>query len=272
VKKLLLILVLLSPAASQSQPNCNIYKMDNNQPCFEACVAATNGESAQGTKASQEQFDRAIELCPSFDYAYFEKAVPYLKRGDFVTWKELIDKAVELNPTRHLGYRGWCRYQFVRDYMGAIRDFEKLDSLSGHNIGYSINGDYHLNVAKALCYKAIGQKVKALEIIEKQLSEKDYRPWTYDYLHLGVLKMETGDTEGAIEYLKKSIEYNDYLAEPYYYLAIIYKKKNSIEEYRVNIERAKTYYLKGYKRFDPYTQPLDKVYLADIERELQSNK
>ncbi|MEJ7646232.1 MAG: hypothetical protein WKF87_16670 [Chryseolinea sp.] len=246
--------------------------MDKNQPCYEACITATEGDTAQGTRISQEQFDKAIELCPTFDYAYFEKAVPYLKRGDFITWRKLIDQAVQLNPKLHLGYRGWCRYQFVRDYRGAIMDLEKLDSLSNHNIGYSINGDYHLNVAKALCYKALGQKNKALEIIEKQLAEKDYRPWTYDYLHLGVLKMETGDLEGGIECLKKSIAYNDYLAEPYFYLGLIYKKKKQMKEYQQNMEKAKAYYIKGHKRFDPYTQPMDKVYLADIDEELQSTK
>jgi len=272
MKRGLFILFIISPLYTYSQPNCNVYKTNNNQPCFEACVTATEGEAGQGTKASQLQFDKAIELCPSFDYAYFEKAVPYLKRGDFITWRKLIDRAVELNPTGHLGYRGWCKYQFVRDYRGAIKDLEKLDSLISYDIGYSINGDYQLNIAKALCYKALGQKSKAVEIIENQLAQKGYTPMTYDYLHLGVLKMETGDTNGGIEYLKKSIAFNDYLAEPYYYLGLIYKRQNLTKESKENMEKAKTYYLKGYKRFDPYTHPMDKVYLADIERELKNGE
>ena len=94
----------------------------------------------------------------------------------------------------------------------------------------------------------------------------------YDYLHLGVLKMETGDSDGAKEYLKKSIAFNDYLAEPYYYLGLIYRKQNMTKQAQENMEKAKTYYLKGYKRFDPYTHPMDKVYLADIESELKSGK
>lgn len=272
MKWILFILTITAAFSSYCQPNCNIYKMNNNQPCYEACIIATENEAGQGARASQLQFDKAIELCPDFDYAYFEKAVPYLKRGDFVTWKKLIDRAVELNPTGHLGYRGWCRYQFVRDYKGAIKDFEKLDSLLSYDIGYSINGDYHLNIAKALCYKALGQKSKAIEIMENQLAQKDYIMMTYDYLHLGVLKMEIGNNEEGIVYLKKSIAFSDYLAEPYYYLALIYKKLNMPKEYKENLEKAKTYYLKGHRRFDPYTHPMDKVYLADIERELKSGE
>jgi tetratricopeptide (TPR) repeat protein len=253
-----------------AEPNCNIYKMENNMPCYEACVLATTGGGAQGSRKSQEKFDKAIEQCPTLDYAYMEKSVPYLKRGDFVTWKKLIDKAVALNTTLHLGYRGWCRYQFLRDYRGAIKDFEKLDTLFPHDIGYSQNGDYQLTIVKALCYSAIGEKDKAIAIIEAQLGKKGYSPMVYDYLHLGVLKMETEDIAGSIESLAKSIALNDYLAEPYYYLGLIYKSKNLKADYKSSMEKAKAYYLKGYKRFDPYTHPMHKVYLSDIERELTS--
>src|SRR4051812_11845421 len=133
MKKLLFVLVTISQQTC-SQPNCNVYKLENNPSCYEACLIATEAEAGQGSKASQLQFDKAIELCPGFDYAYFEKSVPYLKRGDFISWKKLIDKAVELNPTGYLAYRGWCRYQFVRDYRGAIADLERLDSLVSYDI------------------------------------------------------------------------------------------------------------------------------------------
>jgi tetratricopeptide (TPR) repeat protein len=270
MKNVLFILTIILPLYTYAQYNCNVFKFENNERCYNACVLATKAEADQGSKASQVQFDKAIDLCPDFDWAYFEKAVPYLKRGDFITWKKLIDKAVELNPTVHLGYRAWCRYQFIRDYHGAIKDFEMLDSLISYDIGYSINGDYQLNVAKALCYKAIGEKNKAIKIIEDQLSREGYTPMNYDYLHLGVLKMEIGDTDGAIEYLNKSIAFNDYLAEPYYYLGLIYKEQNMMKEFMQNMEKAKAYYLKGYKRFDAYTHPMDKVYLAEIEKEINS--
>lgn len=270
MKKYVFTLLVIAPLYTIAQINCNVYKMENNQVCYEACIIATEETYGQGTRGSQLKFDQAIALCPNFAYAYFEKAVPYLKRGDFVTYRRLIDKAVELSPMEYLGYRGWARYQFIRDYKGAISDLEKLDSLSPHDIGYSINGDYQLNFAKALCYKAIGQKTKALEIMEQQLAKQNYSPMTYDYLHVGVLKMELDDLDGGIVYLKKSIAYNEYLAEPYYYLALIYKKKKSLKDFMENMEKAKTHYLKGYRRFDPYTHPMDKIYLADIERELKT--
>jgi tetratricopeptide (TPR) repeat protein len=269
MKNFLTLGLLFTTGFGFSQPNCNIYKMNSNEPCYKACTLATEGEEPQGSKESQIKYDEAIALCPTFDYAYREKSVPYLKRGDFITWKKLIDKAVELNPMDNLGYRGWCSYQFVRDYQGAIDDFEKLNTMTSFEIGYSANGDYQLNIAKALCYKAIGQREKAIAIIKKQLATNGYSPQPYDYLHLGVLKMETDKNQEAIECFKKSISVGDYLAEAYYYLGLIYKRQGDAVLHRTNMEKAKEYYLKGHKLFDPYTQPMDKIYLASIEAELK---
>jgi tetratricopeptide (TPR) repeat protein len=266
-----LLSIILLPFLSVAQPNCNVYKMNNDEACYKACELAIEAEKYQWEREAQIKFDEAIQQCPKLDYAYVEKSVPYLKSGDFIEWKRIIDKAVEINPLGRLGYRGWCRYQFLRDYKGAIADFERLDSLTKFDIGYSQNGDYQLNIVKALCYKALGEKKKAIEIIEKQLTEKGYAAFLYDYLHLGVLKMEIGDDAGGIEFLMKSITLNDYFAEPYYYLALIYKKQKLAKESKENLEKAKTYYLKGYKRSDPYTHPMDKIYLADIEKELNLN-
>ena len=263
------LVVLVTTQVVLAQPNCNIYKWNNDTLCYQACLEAMQAiEFSQGSKKSQVHFDKAIDMCPTFDYAYFEKAVLYLKRGMFVQWKLLIDKAVLLNPREHLGYRGWCRYQFLRDYEGAIKDIEKLDSLIDYDIGYSINGDYHLNIARALCYKGIGEKKKAIEIIEKQLSVEKYAPLSYDYLHLGILKFETGDYSAALSHLNRQIEINDYLAETYYYAALTHKAMNNEEEYRINIQRARQYYLEKKKMVDPYTNPMDKVYLEEIEREI----
>lgn len=264
-----LLFSILIPCYSFCQPNCNIYKLNGNDSCYQACVVATSGWGTQGSKLSQMRFDQSISMCPDLDYAYMEKAVPYLKRGDFAAWRKLIDKAVDLNPKEHLGYRGWCRYQFLKDYEGAISDIELLDSLKENDIGYAITGDYHLNVAKALCYKAIGRKQKAIQIIEDQLAQKGYEPMLYDYLHLGVLKIETGKLEEGVECLNKSILLNDYYAEAYYYRGLAYKRMGKIIEFKQDLEKSYAYYLKNNKLFDPYSLPMDKIFLSDIKKELE---
>lgn len=255
---------------STAQPNCNLYKTPGNDSCYQACVLATSGGGAQGSMFSQMRFQRAIQMCPTLDYAYMEMAVPYVKRGDWAAWRPLIDKAVALNPRAHLGYRAWCRYQFLHDYEGTLEDLARLDTLfQGADIGYGVNGDYHLNVARGLCYKALGQKEKAAQAIETQLARKGYSPMMFDYLHLGVLKWELGDPDAAIECFRRSIEINDYLAEAYYYMALAYKDKGDPIAFKRNMEQAKDYYTQNRHMSDPYTHHADRIFLADIERQLK---
>lgn len=267
-----LFLFLLVPIFCRGQQNCNYFLLGSeDSSCYKACLIAKEAAQLQGSSMSQKKFDKAINLCPTLAYAYSEKSVPFLKRGDFIKWKQLIDKAVELDSVTFLGYRGWCRYQFLSDYKGAIEDFESLERLSKSDIGYSINGDYHLIVAKALCYKAIGNNKLAIEIIDKQLNQEGYNPMPYDYLHLGILKIETGNIEDAITCLEREISINDYLADTYYYLGIAFKTLGNRDKCLEYLHKAKTFYLKGYKRIDPYTEPIDKVYLSDIEEKLKES-
>jgi tetratricopeptide (TPR) repeat protein len=271
--KLLTSIALLISTVVDAQVNCNVYQYNKDEACYKACIEFNKGaEMAQGSRESQLRFDEAIKLCPNFDEAWMEKSVPYLKNGEFVAWKKLIDEAVRLNPNGHLGYRGWCRFQFLRDYHGAIRDLERLDSMRNYDIGYSVNGDYHLQIALALCYKMIGQKEKAIQIIEKQLAVPDYSIFAFDYLHLGVLKLETGDIDGAIAALNKEIAINDYLAETYYYLSLCYDKKGDSHNSIVFMEKAQDFYKKDFRRRDPYTHPVDKIYRHDIEEKLAAMK
>jgi tetratricopeptide (TPR) repeat protein len=267
------LLILLFPFLTVfAQPNCEAYKYYGDTLKYNACKKAMEiAGHYQFSKEYQTVLDESLKIDPTFDYAYWAKSIAYLKSGDFVTWKKLIDKAVEYKPKEHLGYRGWCRYQFFRDYKGAIEDIEKLDSLVAYDVGQSQNGTYHLNIAKGLCYKAIGEKEKAIEIIEKQiiLNEDDNFVGVYDYLHLGVLYLETENFNKAIELFEKQSKDNE-LAENQYYLALTFKKLNKHTQYKSCLEKAKQLYIRHSRMFDSYSNPMDKIYLENIENELKT--
>lgn len=259
----------LCALALQAQPNCNVYKWKGDTVCYKACEFYVNTMGfAQGSRESQIMLDSVIRICPQFDEAWRVKSIPYLKRGDFITWKTLIDKAVELNPREHLGYRGWCRYQFLRDYEGALRDLESLDSMKIPDIGYSANGDYHLNIARALCFKALGQKEKAAAVIENQLAVASYSPGLYDYLHLGVLYLELGRLPEAIRALESQEKAFPGLSENNYYVALAYRRSGKPELAGPCLEKARESYVSGRHRTDPYDHPMDCIFLSDIDREL----
>lgn len=269
---LFVLLFWLGMPSLGAQPNCEAFKYLGEDLKYKACKAAEKRAGHyQFSRKYQEALDEALGIDSTFAFAYRVKSTAYLKSGDFLTWKSLMDKAVQYEPAAQLDYRGWCRYQFFRDYQGAIDDIELLDSLIDYDIGHSVNGDYHLHIARALCYKALGQKDLAIAIIEEQLQDSTYFLGVYDYLHLGVLYLEKQQFDRAITALQQQAKQND-LAENRYYIALAYKAKGDLETYATQLEIAKEKYLSDRKMFDPYIEPMDKIYLTDIEQEIKQSK
>lgn len=267
VKKLLVVGAYFFLIQTNAQRNCNVYKWDGDECRYQACKYLEEApQYFQLRREFHEIHDEAIEICPEYSDAYRAKSVAYLKTGDFVSWKKYMDKAVELKPLEHLGYRGWCRFQFLRDYKGAIADLELLEKMSPEDIGYSQNGMYHLSIAKALCYKMTGNSKKAIEIIESQLNKTAYSVGLYDQYHLGILYLESGDAEKALTYFQQqSIEYD--CAENAYYIAQAYKSIGKRQEYQENLEKAIEFYKKSRTMSDPYTHQVDRVYFKTINQE-----
>ncbi len=252
--------------------NCDAYKWEGDLKKYEACKKQKEAyQFYQFKKEYQELLDEAIAIDSTYDNAYWAKSIAYLKSGDFLSWKPLIDKAVELNPKMHLGYRGWCRYQFFRDYKGAIKDIEEFESLLKDDVGYCQNGDYHLLIAKAICYKAIGENDRAIKIIEDYLENNDDESDLFNFYHLGVLYFEKGEYRQALSNFKKQEESNK-LADNKYYIAMCYKQLNNIIKYKEEIVQAKKMFEEGYLMHDPYTHHYDKVYLSQIIEELDRSK
>ena len=142
----------------------------------------------------------------------------------------------------------------------------RLKELTNNQIGYSVNADYHLDIALALCYKSLGQTELAIQIFLEKLSDTSYSSGLFDHLHLGVLYLEKGEYPKAIEQLKIQEGIND-LAENRFYTAIAYKALHDEEKYLSNLAASKTYYQKNQKLFDSYVEYVDKIYLADILEE-----
>jgi len=269
MKRITYLLFLVS-FSSLAQDNCNVFLWEGDTCRYEACTYIQEQPGwYQLTREFHEIFDKAIEICPDYAQSYRSKSDSYLKTGDFINWKKNIDKAVELDPKQHLGYRGWCRFQFFRDYEGALADFIVLDTLLPHDIGYSSNGAYHLNIARAVCLKKLGNKDLAIQYIEKQIAAKGYNIGFFDYLHLGVLYLEKGRFSDALATFEKQ-NTNATWAETEYYKAQAFLKTGKLEEAEVALQKARTIYEEGQFMFDNYSHQVDKIYLAEINEAISS--
>lgn len=263
-----IILLLVSVVCSSyGPPNCNLYKQDQN--CYQACLLAGKAITYnQGEDKSQQYFDKSIALCSTFDYSYYEKAVPFAKRGMIREWKEMIDVAVKINPREHLRTRGWYHFFFMHHYEAAIKDIDEVSQLfKGNDIGYTGDGTYHLNIIKALCYKKMGKTNKAIETILTQISNENHQFGVYDHLHLGVLYLENKEYQLAIKELDIQKDFSDD-CEVYFYKALAYKGLKMTHEYKINLDLAKAYYIKEKTMENNYRQMIDEIFLADIENEL----
>lgn len=260
-----LILILL-PILALAQPNCNafLYKGDTLQ--YKACKLTEEVRFSQFDNRFHDKFDEALKICPYYAYAYREKSTAYLKSGDFINWKILIDQAVKYDTLGNLGYRGWCRFQFFRDYQGAINDIEQLEKQFPYDMGYGANGHFHLSITKAMCYSMLGNKQKAIAIIQKQLQVKNYEAGLYDYFQLGANYFALKDYKNALKYFElQSIKYE--IADNLLYKAKIYKILNDKIACENSKIKALQLYNEGKKMVDDYTVYPNKIYLEDITNE-----
>jgi tetratricopeptide (TPR) repeat protein len=266
--KPLLFLCFCLPFLAIAQPNCEVFLFNKDTLQYKACKMSEviDGKYYQFSREFHEAFDSTLQICPYFAYAYREKSVAYLKSGDFLNWKKLIDKAVQYDPQGNLGYRGWCRYQFFRDYKGAISDFEQLETTITTDIGYSADGEYQLAIAKGMCYSALNQKEKAIEIFEKQLKAEGYSVRLYDYYQLGVTYFEVKDYENALKCLEKQSTINEF-AENEYYKAKIHKTLNHPTEYQKHKQLALNLYQEKRRLFDSYTHHSNKVFYETMQKD-----
>lgn len=262
------LLILLLPICVTAQPpNCNIYLYNKDTAQYNACKSVEDVRYYQYTSKYQQCFDRAIDICPHFAYAYRAKSTAYLKSGDFITWKQLIDKAVQYDTLGNIGYRGWCRMQFFRDYTGAIEDITYMEKRVGPlNAGYTAGGEYHLLIGKALCFSMLGKKKEAIRIMEKLLAIPGYTVGQYDYYQLGVTCFQVGETGKASAYFNKQSA-KDEFAENRFYKALVAKKNEQQKRFEAEKKEAIRLYNEKKMLFDPYTEPFNKVYLSAMINE-----
>lgn len=263
-----LILILFSNFIYSQAPNCNVFLWNKDTLQYVACKIVEENENKyyQFDKRYHKFFDKALEICPTFAYAHREKSSPYIKCGNFLVWKKHIDKAVKYDPKTYLPVRASLKYKFFADYEGTLKDIDSLSTIVSGDIGYSSNGNYHLNIVKGLSLKALGRIGEAIEIIEKQCkNEGDFS--MYNYLHLGVLYIEIKDYKKALFCFNEQEKVNN-IAENQYYSAICYKKLNEPQMALNKLNASLKLYQSNKRMVDRYNELFDQIYLSDINREI----
>lgn len=273
MKRLAFFTVLLAAQGVWAQINPNVL------PQTEACRTAyqlwrfEEDSLWHGSHLSQKYLDSAIALCPEFAEAWREKGEAFLRRGDYAIWKKCMDKAVDLQPNLYLGYRGWCRFVFLRDYRGAIRDLTRLDTLV--NFEYIPEQDMNICSIIGLCYLALGDYPKSRSYLNRSLGKENQngelvdRAGMHDYLYRGILKMKTQDYTGALTDFDEQMRRYETYADAYYYKALVLLKQKKKTEARTLLYKARQLINgEGFRRQYAYVELLYEIQATDVEEAL----
>lgn len=215
----------------------------------------------QGSEESQHYFNLSIQADDTFSYSYFEKSVPFNKRGDYEKGFDLLNKAVVLNPRMHLGYRGWLRLVKLKDYLGCIKDLDKLIKIKSKNV-YNAWGE-NINYLLGICWLELGDSEKALFYFNMAIGES-VKVNLKHYLFKSMALASNNKYEESIKDLEFCIERNINFTEAYYYLGINYESINNIREAKQFYNKAYSLLLRGIKIKNPYNEVFKELYLNDI--------
>jgi len=216
---------------------------------------------SQGSYLSQSMFEVLKFQNPQNDEIYFEQSVPFNKRGDYEKGFELLNKAVEYNPRVHLGYRGYMKLRFLRDFKGAIIDFDKLDKLTPNVIDTPWGED--IDFLRGEAYFGLGEYEKAIKHFDQSI-ENQGENWAeiQSYVYLGICETKLQNFDKAIVSYNRAINQSKYVCEAHLGLAKVYNEIGEIEKAKEHIIKAEEYF--QYKRNDPYNEFLNEIYKSDI--------
>lgn len=208
-----------------------------------------------------KEYETAIQYDPKNSNAWMERSVDFNKSGDFHQGFEYLDKAIELNPELHLGYRGWIRLRKLRDFDKALADFEQLDNLTPNVVDAPWGED--IDFLRGECYYGIKEYDKAIEYFNRSIkNQKEDWADVQTFVYLGVCEFKLNNFEKAILEFKRALAQSENVCEAHFGMAKAYDKIGEVKLAKEHILKAEESIT--YKRDDFYNEYLNEIYLSEI--------
>lgn len=206
-------------------------------------------------------YETAIKYNQNNSNAWMERSVSFNKAGDFEKGFEYLNKAVELNPKLHLGYRGWVRLRKMRDFDKALIDFNKLDSLTPDFVDAPWHED--IDFLRGECFFGNKDYKKAIKHFNRNI-EINKEEWVdlHSFVYLGLCEFNLGNYEKSITEFKRALKQSDFTPEAYFGISKAYYKLGEVKKAKENILKAEENI--HYKRENIYNEFLNEIYLSEI--------
>lgn len=244
--KILIYSVLLLSVNCQSQ-NSVESKKTKQEIIIEEHVTNCADKINYTTRMQEYQncLDAGLKKDSTIAYLWQQKAMPYFKAKKYEVGMPLLDKAVYYDSKRWKAYRGFMKCIFVKNYKGAINDFEECLKQQGN--GYEMDHSYSFYIG--LSYLQLNEFNKANEIFQKDIlaQEKQFgNAHHLDLFYFGITKYEQGKWEEAIIEFDKSLKEYSNFSDAQFYKAICLSRIGKKEEAIQVMEKAKNDFKNGY--------------------------
>ena len=212
--------------------------------------------------ANTQDFETAIKYDQTNSDVLMERSVDFNKAGDFRQGFQYLDRAVELDPEKHLGYRGWIRLRKMRDFDKALMDFDRLDSLTPNVVDAPWGED--INFLRGECHFGNKNYPKAIEFFTQSV-ENQGEDWVdiQTFVYLGLCEYKLNNFDKAVSEFKRALSQSENICEAHFGLARTYQKLGDMESAKFHIQKAEDNII--YKRDDYYNEYLNEIYLSEIQ-------
>lgn len=211
--------------------------------------------------------DSALMLYSSADL-YRSKAPSNVLMGNYHEAFTSLNYGEQIDPTSIVGYRGWLKLYFLRDYQGAIEDLTLFDSLID---GPAHSSSESVRLQLGIAHKQLGNYEQALVELDSCIVSEGNAVPEYAFIYRGLVKAALGDTLGAMDDYATVIVRRPNIPESYYWRAqLLFAQNKNIEgceDMRLAMEKAKM----GLLRSNRYREVIDQVYLSDIEERIEKH-
>ena len=248
----LFLSLLLLAHCGQGQPTARAGAPCGSQPHQDSLVARFLTNGAHRISYLDPRWalycDSLIAACPTFAYAYQQKAMPLITTGKYEETFALLNRAVALDPNHWLAYRGFLKCIFTKDYDGALLDFEQAARLKPN--GREMDHTYPF--FRGLCQLELGRFARAEAEFNRDLAQQRGADGKGDVhfntlLYVGIAYLEMKKHDLAATHLQQCLRAYPQHPEANYYAALVARAQGDEAAAQQYLATAQKALLGGYR-------------------------
>lgn len=204
----------------------------------------------QGSAAWMSWLDSAHVADPMFGQPFVEKARVFNMRGDFSEGFKYLNEAIKRDSMSYLGYQGWYKIYYLRDYKGGRTDLLKTDALTPKTIDYP--GGDHIYYLLGMAESGLGNFEKALDYFEQYVQDEITRngeKWVRPIAYLRMIDIyyRQNAPDLAMPLIEKVMNSSPNMVEAHYLKGLVALKMADKATATKSLYRALELFLMGYE-------------------------